>query len=276
MADYKRFNTSNSNDYNINATHPNGTLVWNDNFGIRLHDGETPGGDPLLSLHNWNDPFGQAVGNDGSSTIVLTGDQSTNGNLNVGEKFYITGDPSETRHTVTSRNYDGGQDITFVSVTPDFNVLPQNGTILYYTISKSNINQVQAGDGINLVNEGSKLIVEKAYKGQDQYLLTALSLIDGITLTELESSVILVTKDPAYTTFTPAEQHNITLPFGTDLIAVGTKITVINSSECALNVSGWFGPGYTIAPFASLELVYILDITADAKQWWVTSYFFWD
>ena len=216
------------------------------------------------------------MGNDGSSTIVLTGDQSTNGNLNVGEKFYITGDPSETRHTVTSRNYDGGQDITFVSVTPDFNVLPQNGTILYYTISKSNINQVQAGDGINLVNEGSKLIVEKAYKGQDQYLLTALSLIDGITLTELESSVILVTKDPAYTTFTPAEQHNITLPFGTDLIAVGTKITVINSSECALNVSGWFGPGYTIAPFASLELVYILDITADAKQWWVTSYFFWD
>ena len=57
MADYKRFNTSTSNDYNVNATHSNGTLVWNDNFGIRLHDGETPGGDPLLSLHNWNDPF---------------------------------------------------------------------------------------------------------------------------------------------------------------------------------------------------------------------------
>ena len=55
MTDFKRFNTSNySNGPLETNVLPNGTLTWNSDQGLRLHDGSTSGGNPAIVSGNKN------------------------------------------------------------------------------------------------------------------------------------------------------------------------------------------------------------------------------
>ena len=44
MAQFKRFNASENDNYDTNAVYPAGTLTWDPDNGIRLHNGSTSGG----------------------------------------------------------------------------------------------------------------------------------------------------------------------------------------------------------------------------------------
>ena len=138
----KRFNTSNSRDYDYDNAHPDGTLIWNSEQGLRLHDGETPGGDPIIGIHNWTDYIATAVGQDGPNTIVFANDLTNMWELSPGNKFYLVGDNTETQYTISSRTYDSGGNVTFVVATSNFNYTPILGTIVYRTILKDSVNQL--------------------------------------------------------------------------------------------------------------------------------------
>lgn len=273
---FKRFNTSNSRDYNNNDTYNNGELTWNDNVGLRLHDGYTPGGDPLLSVHNWTDYIATAIGQAGPNTIVFNGDVT--GSFYVGFKFYLVGDSSETQYTVDSRTYDSGSGVTFVVTTSNFNITPRNGTIVYRTINKDNINQLAAGDGVTLEQSNKKLTVKKQYSGQETINVTEQTTIDGITKTEITSSFIVVRNDSSWSGTT---DQFLQLPYGFDQdIPLGTQITVYNAYTGNLLVAGWAGgPGgaFTLASGANLNLTYIeYDYGAGPeRQWWATGTFAW-
>ena len=44
MAQFKRFNASENDNYDTSAVYPSGTLTWDPDNGLRLHDGNTSGG----------------------------------------------------------------------------------------------------------------------------------------------------------------------------------------------------------------------------------------
>ncbi len=44
MSQFKRFNASENDNYNTSAVYPSGTLTWDPDNGLRLHDGSTSGG----------------------------------------------------------------------------------------------------------------------------------------------------------------------------------------------------------------------------------------
>ena len=58
MSQFKRFNASENDNWNTSAVYPSGTLTWDPNNGLRLHDGNTGGG--------------VAIGGGGSLTAVDT------------------------------------------------------------------------------------------------------------------------------------------------------------------------------------------------------------
>lgn len=44
MSQFKRFNSSENQNYNNSSAYPEGTLTWDPNNGLRIHDGSTSGG----------------------------------------------------------------------------------------------------------------------------------------------------------------------------------------------------------------------------------------
>lgn len=47
MAQFKRFNTSENDNYDSSASYPEGTLTWDPSNGLRIHDGSTSGGNTV-------------------------------------------------------------------------------------------------------------------------------------------------------------------------------------------------------------------------------------
>lgn len=47
MSQFKRFNSSENDNYDSYAAYPQGTLTWDQNNGLRLHDGNTGGGNAV-------------------------------------------------------------------------------------------------------------------------------------------------------------------------------------------------------------------------------------
>lgn len=47
MAQFKRFNTSENDNYNSSEAYPEGTLTWDPSNGLRIHDGSTGGGNSI-------------------------------------------------------------------------------------------------------------------------------------------------------------------------------------------------------------------------------------
>ena len=62
MSQFKRFNTSENDNYNSSNAYPEGTLTWDPSNGLRLHDGNTSGGNAVGSS-NFYDLTNRPTGN---------------------------------------------------------------------------------------------------------------------------------------------------------------------------------------------------------------------
>jgi len=70
MSQFKRFNSSDNTDYDSGSVYPEGTLTWDPNNGLRVHDGYTGGG---------NSPAGNIPNGPGAiHTLVFGGGSSVN------------------------------------------------------------------------------------------------------------------------------------------------------------------------------------------------------
>lgn len=131
-----------------------------------------------------------------------------------------------------------------------------------------------AVDGGLVFPDGTDYNQRSAYlSGQQTVYVNSTSTLTDINLLWLEGSVIVISPEAGYTT--TGETHNIYLPFSTSGIALGTRITVISQYNGTVNVGGWPGPGYTLAQYTSIELVYYYDPTDTGSYWWVTNSFSW-
>jgi hypothetical protein len=78
MTQFKRFNTSENGNYSTD-TFPEGTLTWDPNNGLRLHDGNTYGGNSVGGSSNYYDLTNRPTGNtavhdlQGGSSSLLNG-----------------------------------------------------------------------------------------------------------------------------------------------------------------------------------------------------------
>ncbi len=282
-ANFKRFNTSNSDNYNTSHVYEDGTLVWDDSNGLRLHDGTTPGGDPLLSIHQPDTVRAQVVTTTGPDTFVVAGNVTDQYWTNImGESIYFNNDELETQYKIVSKSYDSGNNETSIVVTPNFNSPVLSGTSVYQGVVKTQINRLIEGPGITFDQEGSNLMVMKQYNGQHDVICTNTTVANGIELLTLDCSLIVVRDEVGITT---GSTQSLTLPglsgpnyYTFPRIPVGTKITVINSRGAdPIELIGWPGPGpFTLAVGDTAELVYVeLQDDEPYNAWWVTNSFSW-
>jgi hypothetical protein len=79
MSQFKRFNSSDNTNWDTYASYPPGTLTWNPDNGLRLHDGSTGGGSPVGGSSNFYDLTNRPTGNtavhdlQGGSSSLLNG-----------------------------------------------------------------------------------------------------------------------------------------------------------------------------------------------------------
>ena len=109
--------------------------------------------------------------------------------------------------------------------------------------------------------------------GQQTVHINTASTTTSIDLTELTGSIVMLYPEAGYTA--SGETHYVNLPFDTNSIALGTRITVLNYHPGNAIVSGWDGPGYTMSQFETIDLVYTFDPGYPGNIWWVTSSFVW-
>ena len=76
---FKRYDTSDNTYYSESYIGENGTITWNDTQGLRLHDGSTPGGNPIGSSSIGN----LSVSGNSISTV-------NNGNVIIGTDLQVT------------------------------------------------------------------------------------------------------------------------------------------------------------------------------------------
>jgi hypothetical protein len=107
------------------------------------------------------------------------------------------------------------------------------------------------------------------FGGQQTVYVNATTATDGLTVSSLTGTVVLIIPELGYTEAN--ETHAITLP--TEGIQVGTRITVINAYNGTIDLSGWFGPPYTINTNGTVNLILIDG--EGSLGWWVTSEFYW-
>jgi hypothetical protein len=102
MSQFKRFNSSDSGSWDTGSYYPPGTLTWDPDNGLRLHDGNTNGGNQIggNSTVNWGDiqyrPYGASAVHD------LFGGGSS---LNTG-KFLMQTSTTESAWTALPTTYD--------------------------------------------------------------------------------------------------------------------------------------------------------------------------
>jgi hypothetical protein len=63
MSQFKRFNSSDNTNWDTYASYPAGTLTWDPNNGLRLHDGSSGGGSPVGGSSNFYDLTNRPTGN---------------------------------------------------------------------------------------------------------------------------------------------------------------------------------------------------------------------
>lgn len=287
---YRRFTNSTSENYNNNTKLENGNLTWDTDNGLRLHDGQRPGGNPVIGIHDrWNTQAQiTGVSSNGNGTfIVAQGDQTGQGWAQLGRVFYFERDIDENQQTITSCSYDSGNNITLFTVNGgSFNgYTPVGGEYIYQTVQPLPISQLAEGPGISLNRNNERIIVDQRFFGQSIQYLSEYTLTNGLQINNIEKSLISVFLDPNYTTWTSGDTHVLTLPFDgmqnpywnpDASLSVGTRVTVINHTEVNLEVTGWPGPGFTVQPYGStVDLVYLYNPFFGGNLWHVVGSFTW-
>lgn len=82
MSQFKRFNASENTDYDSGAVYPEGTLTWDPNNGLRLHDGSNGGGNPVGGSSfsgNYYDLSNRPNGNTAVHDLIGGASSSDNG-----------------------------------------------------------------------------------------------------------------------------------------------------------------------------------------------------
>ncbi len=62
MSQFKRFNASESGNYNSSNAYPEGTLTWDPSNGLRIHDGSTSGGNAVSASTGYTRFLGSGIG----------------------------------------------------------------------------------------------------------------------------------------------------------------------------------------------------------------------
>ena len=219
------------------------------------------------------------IGAVGANTSTWT--FGTNGVLTLSTASTILGNSSdpnvyiETSTTATTSTWTFGTNgvLTLPAATP---VIKGGGTGTDVTIVAANTNTtstwVFAADGG--VTFPDATVQRTAYlTGQQTVHINTASTTTSIDLTELTGSIVMLYPEAGYTA--SGETHYVNLPFDTNSIALGTRITVLNYHPGNAIVSGWDGPGYTMSQFETIDLVYTFDPGYPGNIWWVTSSFSW-
>lgn len=82
MAQFKRFNTSENDNYNSSDAFPEGTLTWDPSNGLRLHDGSTGGGNTVGGNSfsgNYNDLTNKPTGTTALHDLIGGASSADNG-----------------------------------------------------------------------------------------------------------------------------------------------------------------------------------------------------
>lgn len=288
---YRRFNGSTSENYRSDTKLANGNLSWDDTNGLRLHDGETPRGNPIIGVHERLDTQGGNITNVNSlgngTFVIATGDWTGYSWAQLGQVIYFERDISENPQTITSTTFNGGDNVTAFTVNGgSFNgYTPNNGEYIYQTIRATPINQLAEGPGIALEKDGQRITITPRFFGQDTQYLSEYTLNNGLQMNTLPATLITVYQDPGYTTGTMGETHTLTLPFDgmqnpywnpEANLCVGTRVTIINDTQFNLEVTGWPGPGFTLQPYGStVDLVYRNNPDFGGNLWHVVGSFSW-
>jgi hypothetical protein len=62
MSQFKRFNASESSNYNSSNANPEGTLTWDPSNALRIHDGNTSGGNAVSASTGYTRFLGTGIG----------------------------------------------------------------------------------------------------------------------------------------------------------------------------------------------------------------------
>lgn len=158
MSQFKRFNSSDNTNWNTNDAYPAGTLTWDPDNGLRVHDGNTSGGNSVGGT-GYTRFLGRGIGsyNNGSvydMTISPNWDGDFTGysyiNIPSNENF---GSPLQ----IVQNNTGGVQIITENNATWEFKadgdlVLPSEGGIVRYN-GEGYSSVLFSGDYNDLINK---------------------------------------------------------------------------------------------------------------------------
>ena len=219
------------------------------------------------------------VGTVGANTSTWT--FGTDGVLTLSTASTILGNSSdpnvyiETATTATTSTWTFGTNgiLTLPASTP---VIKGGGTGTDVTIIAQNTATTSTwvfGANGSLTFPDATVQRTAYLTGQQTVHINTASTTTSIDLTELTGSIVMLYPEAGYTA--SGETHYVNLPFDTNSIALGTRITVLNYHPGNAVVSGWDGPGYTMSQFETIDLVYTFDPGYPGNIWWVTSSFVW-
>ena len=189
----------------------------------------------------------------------------------VTDMYYAEDMPPNNRVVYSGTLGSNPYPITFTS--PDYVAdVTSNITIVATTTGSNTSTWTFATDGSLTFPDAT--VQRTAYlTGQQTVHINTASTTTSIDLTELTGSIVMLYPEAGYTA--SGETHYVNLPFDTNSIALGTRITVLNYHPGNAIVSGWDGPGYTMSQFETIDLVYTFDPGYPGNIWWVTSSFVW-
>jgi hypothetical protein len=109
--------------------------------------------------------------------------------------------------------------------------------------------------------------------GQQTIYVNAESTTVPIDVSPFDGIVVLLLPEAGYTTTGATHIVNLLI---SDSIPLGTRITLINRYDGIVEVNGWDAPGWQMASYSSVDLIYHFDPDYNGNMWWITNNFFWD
>jgi len=248
MSQFKRFNASENNNFNTNDAYPQGTLTWDPNNGLRVHDGSTGGGVAVGGDTGYTRFIGSGIGsydiNSGSSyNMIMTPnwDGEFPGQVSItlpsNENF---GSPLQLVH-----NSDGGiQLITKNNATWTFDkdgnlTIPSTSGGMIKTAANASIGIVAMDDGTNNpaqmmswnVNAGNPTTIVSTYSSN----VTIQTDVTGTMKTwSFDNTGNLTLPDNTVISSAPKAEPSFTLVYQTFVAQVGKRYLVDSLGEAAI------------------------------------------